>query len=362
MTAQRVEERYQTPSEVIDGFQADAATVQRILEQMSALPSVESQLSGWGEQGPWSVRLRSDWREYVHMVAQHLDHRLDASGAGGEMRGHAHTAFAELVDNAFEHGCRGAKQGIVAITIDLNSAFLRLEVSDPGEGFNARKVLEEVRSEPLTRERRRGLLLVSQFADILEYSDKGNRVKCVVYCKSEGSGVQSVQRQGYLLVEVKGKGDLALNEEFRRWGEHHPIQPGERLCLAIHLDWVSSMFVGSIGKLQGRVDETGALLTVFVQQSGCYRAMEQLGITSFVRVFEDFDRAEKALLDATCPEPSAPSSCPSPPTESPHPTSTPSRRSSASGRLRGIRRKRGLNQWVDWLMSFLRWTPPSDRS
>ena len=134
-----------------------------------------------------------------------------------------------------------------------------------------------------------------QIVDILEYNEKGNRVKAVLYRKSRGSGIFEEFRDGIHFAEIKGKGDMALTEEFRRWVDNYPRTEGARLCLMVRTDWVSSIFVGSITRLASKIEENNGQIAVWVERPSCRRIMHQLGINTFIEVFGLFEKAVTSL-------------------------------------------------------------------
>jgi len=135
---------------------------------------------------------------------------------------------------------------------------------------------------------------VAGIAD-LTYTPKGNRVKAVLYRKAEGTGVFRHRRDGIEFIEIRGKGDLALAEEFRRFVETYEVQRPARVCLMVRTEWVSSMFVAAIAELNALLAEHGSVLGVWVEHQGCYRIMEQLGITAFVGVYTSLSEAQLNL-------------------------------------------------------------------
>jgi len=310
MTALKPEDRFQTPNEVIAALTADAETVHTAAAKLvTALPPVREQLAAWEGAEAVEVRLRPDQREYVHLVARALENRLAAMKVDAEAQGYIQTIFAELVANAFDHGCKGVKEGTVRIHMELNEAFFRLEVEDPGAGFPAAEMLERIKREPLNRERRRGIMQILAIAASLSYSPKGNLVKAVYYLPAGESGISIQVANEITYIEIKGKGDLALSEKFVKWVDTMDLTQPQRICLLIRTEWVSSMFVGAVGKLHTRVKEAGSALSVWVEHRSCFRILQQLGLSSFVRLYDSLEMAELALryesVGAPSPSPAA---------------------------------------------------------
>ncbi|MBP5234276.1 MAG: protein kinase [Planctomycetes bacterium] len=298
MTRRDLNERYQTPQELLADLRDLRPFAPEADAEAAAAPSVAAQLARWTGEGV-EITLRADEREYLHLIAQEMGRRLEAEQVPPDFQGCAQTVFTELTANAFDHGVADDEDGRVCLRLELNPAFFRREVEDTGPGFAAREVLRALRAAPPDRERQRGLLQVKQIADLLEYNKKGNRVKAVLYRKAQGSGVYFEMREGVQFVEVRGKGDMALTEEFRRWVDNYAPCATVPVCLMVRTDWVCSMFVGAVAKLSGHMDEAGGRLAVWVERSSCRRIMEQLGVTSFVAIYASLDQAVGALNGKT---------------------------------------------------------------
>lgn len=314
MTEKAPADRYQTPQEVIEdlasGGKAAAATAARPAPVRRAdVKPVAMQLAAWKLDGGAEILLLPEWREYIHLVAMKLDKRLETADVDPEFQGYVQTVFGELVSNAFDHGCKDVTEGVVRIRMDLNEAFFSLEVEDPGPGFPAAETLARIKKEPLARQRRRGLIQVASISEVT-YSERGNSVKAVLYRKSEGAGVFPRERGGILLVEIKGKGDFALVESFKRWVDNYDATTPRRICLMVRTKWVSSLFVGTVGALNAKLSENGSALSVWVEHQSCYRIMQSLGITLVVHAYTSLDEAELALRYAKLKEPAAEAASP----------------------------------------------------
>jgi serine/threonine-protein kinase RsbW len=76
------------------------------------------------------------------------------------------TAVIEACTNAMEHGNKLAAEQIVELHIDLNADRLVVSVYDQGLGFDYANWQP---AEELLRERGRGILIMREFTDELEY-------------------------------------------------------------------------------------------------------------------------------------------------------------------------------------------------
>ncbi|MHC4252299.1 MAG: protein kinase domain-containing protein, partial [Planctomycetota bacterium] len=279
MTAKRPEDRYQTPEEVI----ADLAEAAGTAAPTTTVRPVSEQLEAWKRGTSVEVVLLPDMREYTHLVAAELDDHLDRAGATPEFKGGALTVLADLVANAFDHGCGDVSEGVVRIRMELNAAFFSLEVEDPGPGFEVEETLARLAKEPPGRTRGRGMVQVYNTADAVTYSRKGSSVKAVIYRKRKGSAVFTEERGGITFVDVKGS-DLALVGSFERTVGRYATGPARRVCLLVRTTYVPSRFVGAIVKFHETLEESGSALSVWVEHRHCYDSIESLGITEIVPI------------------------------------------------------------------------------
>lgn len=294
MTAKKPENRFQTPDELIRALSNSSESARISASLKDDLPPVTEQIASW-DGSPTEVFLRVDWREYTHVIERELDNLLEKEDAEPEFRGYANTLFAELVANAFDHGCKGLSEGTVTIRMELNDVFFKLEVEDPGPGFPAQETMKKIKTESVQRERRRGIIQVMRIADDLTYSPEGNHVKAVLYRKSKGSGVFVSVSDNITNVEIRGKCDFALTESFKKWVEEYSSPASERICLMVRTDWVSSQFVGAIVHLNQKAKQNGSAFSVWTEHKSCFRIMQQLGLTTYVHIYDSLETARMSL-------------------------------------------------------------------
>ena len=159
-----------------------------------------------------------DWQMSYHLGPETLRHfnplplmihiMMEVPGLR-VMGGQLYTVMAELFSNAFEHGVLGLKselkrssdgfmqyyqeretrlaglsEGYVIIHMqhhgDGRSGRLVLTVEDSGPGFNFAPVLEEQKESASAQYCGRGIPLVSQICETLEYQGRGNIVEAVI--------------------------------------------------------------------------------------------------------------------------------------------------------------------------------------
>lgn len=183
----------------------------RMIEE-NELEDIALQLASGPLSGP------IDWQMSYHLGPETLRHfnplplmihiMMEVPGLR-VMGGQLYTVMAELFSNAFEHGVLGLKselkrssdgfmqyyqeretrlaglsEGYVIIHMqhhgDGRSGRLVLTVEDSGPGFNFAPVLEEQKESASAQYCGRGIPLVSQICETLEYQGRGNIVEAVI--------------------------------------------------------------------------------------------------------------------------------------------------------------------------------------
>lgn len=86
-------------------------------------------------------------------------------------------ALDEALINAIRHGCGNdaSKHVQVAVTFDENGELV-VVIKDPGPGFDPKKVPNPLDGDNLFRGGGRGVFLINQLMDTVEYSDEGRKV------------------------------------------------------------------------------------------------------------------------------------------------------------------------------------------
>jgi serine/threonine-protein kinase RsbW len=87
-------------------------------------------------------------------------------------------AVAEALSNAAVHGNRLDPRSVVSITVEvLPRRHAIVEVKDGGSGFDANGLEDPTEPEHILSPGGRGVFLMRQLVDAVEYSGPGNRVR-----------------------------------------------------------------------------------------------------------------------------------------------------------------------------------------
>jgi serine/threonine-protein kinase RsbW len=115
----------------------------------------------------------------MHGVLNYLVDRVAKLGLINPEQSNLFIALDEAFVNAVKHGNRYDPQKTVHISADISSKEARFTVEDEGEGFNPREIPDPCDPENLFRTSGRGVLLIQNIMDEVEYSERGNRLTMV---------------------------------------------------------------------------------------------------------------------------------------------------------------------------------------
>jgi serine/threonine-protein kinase RsbW len=86
--------------------------------------------------------------------------------------------LSEAVNNAIVHGNNEdpEKQVIIRTTMNRDNNILEISVEDEGEGFDPDAIPDPLKEENLLNEGGRGVYLIEQYADDIQFSQNGSKV------------------------------------------------------------------------------------------------------------------------------------------------------------------------------------------
>ena len=112
-------------------------------------------------------------------VLEYLQERVSKLGLIRPERSNLFVALDEAFVNAVKHGNKNDLNKLVKITAELSPKEASFTVEDEGEGFDIREIPNPCDPENLFRTSGRGVLLIYNIMDEVEYNAQGNRVKMV---------------------------------------------------------------------------------------------------------------------------------------------------------------------------------------
>jgi serine/threonine-protein kinase RsbW len=94
-----------------------------------------------------------------------------------------HLSLEEAIVNAVRHGNGGDPNKKVVINYLVNDNAVDVRIADQGTGFKPETVPDCRSPENILKLGGRGLLLMKNYMDVVEYNDRGNEVHLVKYKK-----------------------------------------------------------------------------------------------------------------------------------------------------------------------------------
>lgn len=112
-------------------------------------------------------------------VLEYLQERVAKLGLITLDRSNLFVALDEAFVNAVKHGNKNDPSKLLKITAELSPKEASFTVEDEGEGFDIREIPDPCDPANLFRTSGRGVLLIYNIMDEVEYNAQGNRVKMV---------------------------------------------------------------------------------------------------------------------------------------------------------------------------------------
>ena len=112
-------------------------------------------------------------------VLQYLLERVAKRGLITPERSNLFIALDEAFVNAVKHGNKNDPNKLVRIAAELSPREASFTVEDEGEGFNVQEIPDPCDPANLFKSSGRGVLLIYNIMDEVEYNAQGNRVKMV---------------------------------------------------------------------------------------------------------------------------------------------------------------------------------------
>ena len=141
----------------------------RFIEDLKVLPYVREHIE---------FELPSDL-SLMNGVLHYLIERVAALGVIKPDTSNLFIALDEAFVNAVKHGNRGDHRKLVRITADLSAKEARFTVEDEGEGFDLTEIPDPLDPANLFKTSGRGVLLIFNIMDEVEYNERGNRLTMV---------------------------------------------------------------------------------------------------------------------------------------------------------------------------------------
>jgi len=106
---------------------------------------------------------------YLADVDRYLDQKMTEAGVDESARADIAISLSELVNNAIIHGNKKDKSKTVEVRFALKNSRLKITVEDQGTGFNPGELANPIDDDNLLKEVGRGLFIVKNFVDEVNY-------------------------------------------------------------------------------------------------------------------------------------------------------------------------------------------------
>src|SRR5918992_773833 len=141
----------------------------RFVEDLKVLPFVRERIE---------FELPSDL-SLMNGVLHYLIERVAALGVVKPDSSNLFIALDEAFVNAVKHGNRSDPHKLVRITADLSAKEARFTIEDEGEGFDVKAIPDPLDPSNLFKTSGRGVLLIYNIMDEIEYNERGNSLTMV---------------------------------------------------------------------------------------------------------------------------------------------------------------------------------------
>lgn len=148
----------------------------------------------------------------ISVFVNHLLNELKTSGVSSEKISNFQTVLAELINNAFEHGCKHSKNCEITVQIIYSRWFIHLQVTDTGNGFDLSKKLAEQTIDYYDNKPkiRHGLQVVKNLSYKLDANKSGNSITAILAGQDSLDIIPSVEEyegQDLFIISVTAESD-----------------------------------------------------------------------------------------------------------------------------------------------------------
>ena len=97
-------------------------------------------------------------------------------------------ACEEAMVNAIKYGNKSQNNKVVSVTCDIKKDAVVISVEDQGEGFNYKDLSDPTQDGDLLKARGRGLFLIHNIMDKVEFNVQGNKVTMTKFFPKKAKG------------------------------------------------------------------------------------------------------------------------------------------------------------------------------
>lgn len=90
--------------------------------------------------------------------------------------------ISEAVLNSIKHGNKNDQNKEVVIRVGCYNSEINVQVEDEGEGFDVSKIEDPTKKPNIKNESGRGIFIIKNLSNKLEYNEKGNCIQFKIEC------------------------------------------------------------------------------------------------------------------------------------------------------------------------------------
>ena len=122
-----------------------------------------------------SLKLASDFQS-IATIEKLIDKVCSSIGVNEESYGNVLIAVTEAVNNAIQHGNKQNRALKIDVSVLDSTKNICFSVKDEGPGFDFNNLPDPTSPDNILKENGRGIFLMKNLADKVEFTDEGNKV------------------------------------------------------------------------------------------------------------------------------------------------------------------------------------------
>ncbi len=119
--------------------------------------------------------------ENIRIVESFIDNTKDRFSINDDVYGNIMIAVTESINNAIAHGNQLDKHKNVLLTLHFTDSTIKFVIQDEGSGFDYTNLPDPTSPSNLSKPGGRGIFLMKQLCDEVEFKDEGRRVDLTFY-------------------------------------------------------------------------------------------------------------------------------------------------------------------------------------
>ena len=119
--------------------------------------------------------------ENIRIIESFIDNAKEKYKLDDDIYGNIMIAVTESVNNAIKHGNNSDKEKSVALSLSLESNYIKFLIKDQGVGFDYEHLPDPTAPKNLEKSGNRGIFLMKRLCDEVTFKDNGSCVELCFY-------------------------------------------------------------------------------------------------------------------------------------------------------------------------------------